>query len=161
MDIKVVKIDADQTEQLIIRCHAVTDEVKEIITFARSRQGQLTGMLDEKQHEIPIVDVYYIEVVDDHTFIYTRQNVYETRSRLYELEEALKEKQFLRVSKSILLNLMKVTSIKPAFNGRFAAILPTGEEVIISRKYVKELKQALQYGRKPKEAVDKEGGADR
>ena len=64
----------------------------------------------------------------------------------YELENALREKFFLRVSKSLLLNLMKVKAIKPAVNGRFVAILQSGEEIMISRKYVPELKKALKGG---------------
>ncbi len=147
MDIKVVKINEDQEEQLILRCHAVTEEMKEIISFARSRQGRLSGTREDKQYEIPILDVYYIEAVDNRTFLYTKQDVYESRLKLYELEERLQGKHFLRISKSVLLNLMKVESIKPALNGRFMAILQSKEEVIISRKYVKDLKMALQGGR--------------
>ena len=69
--------------------------------------------------------------------------MYESKQRLYELEEILREKHFLRVSKSTLLNLMKVSSIKPALNSRFIAVLPSGEQIVISRKYVPELKKAL------------------
>ena len=43
----------------------------------------------------------------------------------------------------MLVNLMKIQSIQPAFNGRFLAILHSGEKVIISRSYVKGLKAAL------------------
>ena len=58
-------------------------------------------------------------------------------------EELLKEKHFLRISKSMLLNLMKVSAIKPALNSRFTAQLQSGEQVVISRKYVPELRKAL------------------
>ncbi len=74
------------------------------------------------------------------------KKVYETKQKIYELDEILKEKYFLRISKSMLLNLMKLSSIKPGLNGRFTAVLQTGEEVIISRKYVPELKKALKGG---------------
>lgn len=43
----------------------------------------------------------------------------------------------------MLLNLMKIRAVQPAFNGRFTAILHSGEEVIISRNYVKDFKSAL------------------
>ena len=43
----------------------------------------------------------------------------------------------------MLVNLMKIRSIQPAFNGRFTAVLHSGEKVIISRNYVKALKAAL------------------
>ena len=66
--------------------------------------------------------------------------------KLYELESALQGKNFLRVSKSMLVNLMKISSVRPALNGRFSALLKNGEEVIISRKYVPALKQILKGG---------------
>lgn len=146
MDIKVLKIMKNQPEQVEIRCHEVTEQVREIVTFVKSRQGKLTGVLEGKQYEIPLMDVYYIETVDNKVFLYCSRQVYETKQKLYELEEILKEKYFLRVSKSILLNLMKVKSVKPALNGRFIAILQSEEEIMISRKYVPELKKALKGG---------------
>ncbi len=146
MKIKLLKIKKEQPEEIEIRCHEVTDEVREIVTFIKTRQGQLTGMLEGEQYEIPLPEICYIESVDDKNFLYTANQVYETRQKLYELEESLKEKHFLRVSKSSLLNLMKVRAIRPALNGRLAAVLKSGEEIIISRKYVPELKKALKGG---------------
>ena len=121
----------------------ITDEVREIAAFVKSRQGHLSGTADEKQYEIAVVDICYIESVDGKTFLYTKERVYRTGYRLFELEEMLKNKHFLRISKAMLLNLMKIRSIQPAFNGRFTAVLSTGEKVIISRNYVKTLKAAL------------------
>ena len=143
MDVAIEKIGADGREQVLIRCRAVTEEVREIEDFVKSRQGRLSGVQDEKRYEVAIAEVYYIESVDGKTFLYTKEQVYETNHRIYELESLLKSKAFLRVSKSMLLNLMKVRAIRPALNGRFSAVLQTGEEVIISRNYVKDLKSAL------------------
>lgn len=146
MEVKLLKIAKEQPELVEIRCHEVTEEVREIVAFVKTRQGQLTGIQEGRQYEIPVLDVCYIEAVDNMVFLYTQKQVYETKQKLYELEELLKEKHFLRVSKSLLLNLMKVQSIKPALNGRFLSILQSGEEIIISRKYVPELKRALKGG---------------
>lgn len=143
MEIKLKQIKPEEPEQIEIRCHEVNDCVREIVAFVKSRQGQLSGNMDGRQYEIPITDVLYIESVDNRTFIYTMKKSYETKQRVYELEDALKQKRFLRVSKSTLLNLMKVKSIKPALNGRFSAVLSNGEEIIISRKYVPDLKNTL------------------
>jgi DNA-binding LytR/AlgR family response regulator len=100
-------------------------------------------MKDSRLYEIAVSDIYYFESVDGKTFLYTKEQVYETAYRIYELESMLRSKNFLRVSKSMLLNLMKIRSIQSALNGRFAAVLLSGEEVIISRNYVKGLKAAL------------------
>ena len=146
MEIKLLKIGKEQPEQMEIRCHEITEEIKEIVTFVKTRQGRLTGLQEDRQFEVPVSEVCYIEAVDNKVFLYTVKQVYETRQKLYELEELLKEKYFLRVSKSLLLNLMKVRAIKPALNGRFTAVLQNSEEIIISRKYVPELKAALKGG---------------
>jgi DNA-binding LytR/AlgR family response regulator len=143
MQTKITRIEREKPEILEIRCHEISDEVREIVAFVKSRQGQLTGTADDRMYEIAVSDIFYIESVDNKTFIYCKNREYETKQKLYELEEILREKHFLRVSKSVLLNLMKVSSIKPALNSRFTAVLFSGEQVIISRKYVPELKKAL------------------
>lgn len=140
---KITKTDKTQPEIVEIHCYKISEEVKEIVAFVKSRQGQLTGLIDNKQFEIPVGDIFYIEAVDNKTFIYTQSKVFETRQKLYELEAVLREKRFLRISKSTLINLMKIKAIKPALNGRFTALLYSGEETVISRKYVPELKKAL------------------
>lgn len=143
MDVEIEKVGAEDRELVLIRCRAVTEEVKEIEAFVRSGQGRLSGVQDARQYEIAISELYYIESVDGKTFLYTRDQVYETAYRIYELEDLLKTHAFLRISKSMLLNLMKIRAIRPALNGRFSAVLQSGEEVIISRNYVKDLKSAL------------------
>lgn len=143
MDVEIEQVGRDKNELVLIRCHAVTEEVREIASFVKSRQGSLSGGKEGRQYEIALPDIYYIESVDGKAFLYTKDQVYETSYRIYELEDRLKSGHFLRISKSMLLNLMKIRSIQPALNGRFAAILQSGEEVIITRSYVKGLKAAL------------------
>ena len=143
MEIKIFKVGKEKPEEVEIRCHEMTEEVREIVAFVKTRQGQLTGIQEGKQFEIAVTDLAYVEAVDNKVFLYTQKQVYETKQKLYELEELLREKYFLRVSKSMLLNLMKIGSIKPAMNGRMLAVLKSGEEIIITRKYVAVLKKAL------------------
>lgn len=140
---KITRIENSKPELVEIHCHSVSDEVNEIIAFVKSRQGQLSGSIGDRQYEIPVTDIFYIESVDNRSFIYTKGKIYETKQKLYELEDALRDKRFLRISKSMLLNLMKVSSIKPGLNGRFIAVLSSGEQAVISRKYVPAFKKAL------------------
>lgn len=143
MDVRIEQIGKKDEELVLIRCRAVTEEVREIVAFVKSRQGSLSGSSDAKQYEVAVADICYIESVEGKTFLYTNERVYETAYRIYELEELLKPKHFLRISKPMLVNLMKIQSIQPAFNGRFTAVLSSGEKIMISRNYVKALKSAL------------------
>lgn len=143
MEVKVQTVPSTEHEIVEIRCHQVDDSIEEIVTFIKSRQGQISGNIDGEIYEIPILDVLYIESVDNRTFLYTLDKAYETKQKIYELEDMLKHRHFIRISKSSIVNLLKIQSIKPALNGRFSAILCNGEEIIISRKYVADFKKTL------------------
>ena len=135
MQLKVSKVPISEPELLEIRCHKISDEVNEIISFVKSRQGVLNGIIDGDIYEVAVPDVYYIESVDDRAFIYTADKNYEVNLRIYEMEEMLAKSSFIRIQKGMLLNLMKVKSIKPGLSGRYVALLINNEEVIISRRY--------------------------
>ena len=70
-------------------------------------------------------------------------DIMEFDKAMYELEERFVGTDFLRVSKSVIMNLSKVKSLSPAFNGRFEATMKNGEKVIVSRQYVPVLKEKL------------------
>ena len=86
---KLTKIERGEPERVEIFCHSLSDEVREIVAFVKSRQGQLTGSIDDTQYEIPLTDVFYIESVDNKVFLYTKDKVYEAKQKIYEFESIL------------------------------------------------------------------------
>ncbi len=146
MDITVKKIGETEKEYIEIGCHKKDERIDEIIRFIRSREGILKGTKEDRQYSIALPDILYIEAVDEKTFIYLENDCYESGRRLYEFEEALVTRNFARISKSVVVNLMKITSIKPSLNGRFSCVLTNGEQVIISRKYVPDIREKLRGG---------------
>ena len=143
MEITVKKIDDSQEEYIEIGCHVRDGRINDIVRFVENLDGSISGMKDEKKYAIPVSGIFYIESVDNRTFIYSHKDCYETSRKLYEFEELLKDRNFLRISKSVVLNIMKVESIKPALNGRFTCRLHNGEEVVISRKYVGQFREFI------------------
>jgi DNA-binding LytR/AlgR family response regulator len=75
------------------------------------------------------------------TFVYTKTAVYQSRLRLYELEELLASGDFLRISKQTIVNVPKIHEVSPAGGGWFTALLDNGEKIIIARSYVPALKR--------------------
>ena len=143
MEIEICEIGYDKKEYIKIGCHKVDSNVREIVHFIKSRQGSIDVKDGEMKYNIPIVDIFYVESVDDRTFIYLENDCYETAHKLYELEEILNERRFIRISKSVIVNLLKIDCVKPALNGRYMCRLQNNENVIISRKYVPEFKERL------------------
>ena len=143
MEIRIEAIGEQEQEYIEIGCHKRDRNIEEIVHFIKSRQGAVDGMKDDRQYKLPVVDIFYIESVDDRTFLYLEEECYQSRKKLYEFEEILTSRNFARISKAVIINLMKIVSISPALNGRFLCRLINGEEVIISRKYVPAIKEKL------------------
>ena len=146
MEITVKKIGQTEREYIEIGCYRKDERIDEIVRFVRSREGILKGTKDDRQYSLALPDILYIEAVDEKTFIYLEKDCYESGRRLYEFEETLSSRNFARISKSVVVNLMKIESIKPSLNGRFSCILTNGEQVIISRKYVPDIRERLKGG---------------
>ena len=137
------QIGADEDEEIVIRCHEITDEVLALVGKLKKSESILLGMKDGETFRIPVKDVYYIESVDNNTFICAQKSVFESRQKLYEFEELTVGTKLFRCSKSMILNIAKIRSVSASVNGRFEAKLINGETVIISRQYVPDLKKRL------------------
>jgi len=131
-----------EEEQIIIKCREMTHELLRMLALLKAK-GSLIAYDKNEIYRIKPANIYYIEVVDNKTFIYYKDKVYESKQKLYELEESLANSDFLRVSKSVILNLSKIKSLSPALSGRFEASLDNDERVIISRQYIGDLKKRL------------------
>ena len=141
--ISITEIGREQEEEIIIRCHEVNDEVLSIVQRLKKNENIILGNSGSEVFRISVKDIFYIESVDNKTFIYGQNQVFYTKARLYELEEKLTGTKMFRCSKAMILNLAKVRSVAPSLNGRFEARLTNGESVIISRQYVPDLKKRL------------------
>lgn len=141
--ITIKQIDKSREEEIIVNCHEIDDEVVSIVNMLRKSENVLLASKDNKTFRISIKDIFYIESVDNKTFIYLNDAVYESKQKLYELEELLSGTKLFRCSKSMILNIAKIRSVSPSVNGRFEARLTNNENVIISRQYVPNLKKRL------------------
>ncbi len=130
-------------EQIIVHCHEINDDIKSIVRFVKSTGATLAGYIEENVSQIALQDILYVEAVDNKVFAYTAKKTYELKCKLYEFETAHENRKFFRCSKSFIINLMKVDHVRPIMNSRFSATMFNGEEVIISRQYVPELKKGL------------------
>lgn len=144
--VRVETIDSNETEEIVIKCHEINAEVLEIMKKLQvndSRPASLVGTKDEQIYTIKLKDILYIEATENKTFIYCANDFFESKLKLYEIEELLRGTSFFRCSKSMILHASKINYVSPAFNGRFEARLINDERIIISRQYVPNLKKIL------------------
>lgn len=142
MNIRIIE-NIETALQVIIECRKADDEVIKLKNHIELFDNKLTARLDDKTFLINPTDALYFESVDDHTFLYTKDNVYEVRHRLYELEELLSDRDFIRISKSQIVNINCIKSLVPELNRSLSATLSNGEILTVSRRYVKPLRILL------------------
>lgn len=147
MKVSIRKITRKEEEQVVIECVEITPEIRDIHSYITAKGIELSGTTDDQHMQrFRLEDVHYFEAVDEKVFAYADKQVYEIKMRLYEAETAYREYHFVRCSKSVVLNLMKLESISPALNGRFFAHMKNGEKLMISRQYAGVLKQIVMEG---------------
>ncbi len=132
----------EQTE-VDIRCPRLDAQLSRLVNLLRLSDARLTGEKDGETCILDGADVLYIDTVDRGTFLYTEEGVYQTRLRLYELEEQLTSWEFVRVSKSAIVNFGQVRSLRPDFGGRMRLTMSNGEVVVANRQYVPAIKAKL------------------
>ena len=141
-----MKIEVRQgypTTEVIINCLQNDESVQRIVTLLQALDEKLRGMKDGTLHVIDPHEVLYFDTVDRRYFIYTESDVFETRLKLYEIERSLPDELFFRSSKSQIINIAKIESLRPEFAGRLEVVMKNGERVIVSRQYAKALKERL------------------
>lgn len=142
MKVTFEKVEKIEQEEARICAVEINKDIQTAIDLLEGGIGSITAVKDGKTFLIKHGAVYYAESVDKRTYVYTKDDCYETKDRLYELEDSLGI-FCARVSKSMVVNLKKVKNVTSEFGGRMVATMLNGEELIISRSYVKDIKRRL------------------
>jgi DNA-binding LytR/AlgR family response regulator len=126
-----------------IRCPIADAQVKSIAETVNCIGRTISGEKNGKTFWVDFSDVLYFETVDRKCFIYTEEEVFETNLRLYEIEALSADASFFRSSKSQIVNIARICSLCPDFDGRLEISLKNGEKIIVSRQYAKQLKERI------------------
>ena len=141
-----IEIDIDRSyEDVHVKVSApeLTPDIERIVSLMRMMDMQVAVKKDEETILLDAGDILYIEAVDRNTFVYTKDDTFESGLKLYEFERQLPEKDFIRISKQSILNLRKVKSLKTELNRKIRVTLLNGEQIIVSRMYSDELRKRL------------------
>ena len=142
MQVHIEKANSKEEETAVIKAVDITDEISAAVELLEGGSRSFAVSYEDNAYILKAEAVYYIESVDKKTFVYTKERCYDCKYRLYELETMLGG-YFMRCSKSMIINLRKIRSVRSSMSGRIEATLLNDEVAIISRGYVKEVKRRL------------------
>lgn len=138
----IIETDSSAKEtEIIIKCQKIDTQIENLIKKLKALDISIKGKKAGNIYNIAPEDIYYIESVENKTYIYAEKEVYESDLKLYEAEELLSTEEFIRSGKSCIFNFNKLRSVKALFNGKYEAHLLNGEVIIVNRHYVPILKE--------------------
>lgn len=88
-------------------------------------------------------EIIRIYAQDKSVYIKTKDNTYTTRLTIYEFESKADRRNFIRISRSEIVNLDYVKRLDLSFTGTIAVELVNGDVSYVSRRKLKEFKKAL------------------
>lgn len=84
---------------------------------------------------LKFTELDWIEASDNYVEIHAGPNIHLLRETLASLNERLPSDQFLRISRSVIINVEHVRELQPLFHGEYSVILKDGTRVTLTRTY--------------------------
>lgn len=140
-----IKIDSSCTEpKIIIMTASVTEDVNDILKkLSEDKPHIISGIKNEKIEVLEQADLIRIYANAGKVFAVTDNGEYVLRLRLYEAEQRLDARQFVRISNSEIINLKKVKHFDLSFTGTICVRLSNGMVTYVSRRFVSKIKKKL------------------
>ena len=144
MKLKIELCDDVTETEVIIKCLQMTDEVKRIEKTIRSSMDcGITLRRDNTEYYLPLDNILFFETDKGAVRAHTCEESFEVPEKLYELENTL-PMQFIRVSKSAILNVNHVYSVERNIaSASLVKFADTHKRIYISRSYYKNFKSRI------------------
>lgn len=143
MKIKLERHPSFGEAVVTIACDEKDDTIQDILNCLDT--SLMTGKKNDRTYLFKPSQVYYVESIEDAGYLYTKDDLFDCKYRLYEVEKM--SPFFIRVNKQTVLNYRKIKAFKSTYNGKLEATLLNGDRIEISRNYVKALKAVLEGGK--------------
>ncbi len=124
------------------------DKISTLLKMIKNEKQQLSilmGKIEDTYVPIEMNNIVFFNAYGNDTYANTVDgNQYKVRNKLYELEEEILSKRFIRINKSEIVNISYIIKITPMFKGKFILKLQGyKQQVDISRNYIKEFKERI------------------
>lgn len=139
------EIDASCPEpEVVIRAASMTEEINQIIRqLGEESPSLIPGIQDDRVELLNPDDLIRVYAQNGKIFAVTAKGEYALRQRLYEWEERLDRRRFVRISNSEIINLNQVLHFDLNLVGTICVRLSNGTTTYVSRRYVSKIKQLL------------------
>lgn len=145
-----LELDPDQKEtEITIHAGQLTPEIERIyqqLQMDSDHPDQIEGMMDNTSYYLSINDILFFETDAKQVMAHMTRNAYFVKYKLYELENLLGG-QFMRISKSTILNLDQIYAITKSISNCQIKFHDSYKTVYVSRRYYRDLNDRLKERR--------------
>lgn len=137
MKVNIYKKDG-LSENYISLYYDKTDKETEIAkAFLLSFQKKIIGKdrISEKERIILPGEILYLEMVDRKCFLYLKDSEWQADTTLQGFLEQFENQGFVRISKSMVVNIFHIRELKAEANMRISVVLKNGEALTVNRSY--------------------------
>lgn len=141
-----VKIDENYAEpKILIYSNKVDEKLSNIIdNISNISQEKLKAYKDEKMYILNQNEIEAIYAEKGKVYLRCNSEVYIVKNRLYELENILNQKIFVRISNSEIVNFDKVRNLDFKIIGTIVLNFKSGNKAYVSRRYITKIKNILE-----------------
>ncbi len=129
--------------EIIIRSNKVDKESEDILSilenYKKDNKNIILGYRDYDIAPIDVNDIYYFSANEKKVFLITNKGVYETKMRLYELENY--NENFLRISNSEIVSVKEIDKLDLKYSGTIMFLMKNGDELYASRRRISKIKE--------------------
>ena len=123
--------------------------VTDATTVSDQLQRPCKRLLVKKQDSHLVIktqDIEWIEAADKYVRLHTNDAIFTSRQTMKELESKLDGNEFMRIHRSVIVNLSEIKEIQPHFHGEFRIIISNGTALPLGRSYRQAFNARFQSG---------------
>ena len=144
MQIKIELNSMYKEPEIVILTAEMSDDIDRVFKLLSDEKPKIiAGIKDDRVEVLEPADIIRVYANSKRVFAVTDNGEYTLKLRLYEAEERLDKGDFVRISKSEIVNLKKVKSFDLNFAGTICVRLSNNDVTYVSRRYVAKVKKVL------------------
>lgn len=148
MDIKINTDISSEYKEISITINApnLSDEIRNLIEYVSNINTISNQIVASKNNEIYFIDLE--EVIcffskDKYNYVRSIDGTYKIKYKLYELEELLKQKDFIRISNSCIININQVKYFDTSMLGTILVKFKDNTQEKVSKRNVPQIMKLL------------------
>ena len=148
MEIKITTNISNEFKEasIIINAPELSDEIQNVINYISNINTAPHQIMASKNNEIYFIDLNKIICFfskNKYNYVRTQDGIYRVKYKLYELEELLKQKDFIRISNSCIINIQQVACFDTSILGTILVKLKDNTQESVSKRNVSHTMKLL------------------